>query len=89
MKRATIERVLEVLSAPVRRPLTCDMSEDCRNPVTHIGSKGWVYCAECRVHRKGWERTRKIRPWEMKLLLAGEPLPAYYPIRKPKQEKQA
>lgn len=63
---------------------TCDMTENCTNPVTHIGSKGYVYCASCVPLRKGYERTRKMRVWERKLIEAGEPLPSYAPIRKPR-----
>lgn len=24
----------------------CDMAKDCQSAVTHIGSKGYIYCAE-------------------------------------------
>lgn len=71
----------------VTRPaakLQCQMSDDCRNSVTHIGEKGYIYCQACIVHRKGYERCRRMRAWEMKLLLTGEPLPSYKPIPKPR-----
>jgi hypothetical protein len=58
------------------------MKRDCTNPVTHIGEKGFVYCAEHAPCRKGWERCRKMRVWELKLLAEGKPLPSYQPIRR-------
>lgn len=62
---------------------TCDMTKDCPNRVTHIGEKGYVYCAACAPLRRGQERTRRMRPWELRLLAAGHPLPSYTPIPKP------
>jgi hypothetical protein len=59
---------------------TCDMKRDCPNPVTHIGERGFVYCAEHAPARKGWERCRQMRPWELKLIESGTPLPSYEPI---------
>jgi hypothetical protein len=58
---------------------TCDMKKDCAEAVTHIGSKGYVYCAEHAVQRResGHERTRAMRAWELKLIAAGQPLPSY------------
>lgn len=64
---------------------TCDMEKDCTKPVTHIGEKGYVYCTEHAPDRKGWERVRKMRAWEVKLVMAGTPLPSYKPLPKPKQ----
>lgn len=60
----------------------CEMRANCPNEVTHIGSKGYVYCAACAPDRQGIERTRKMRPWELKLIQAGKPLPTYKPISK-------
>lgn len=59
--------------------MQCDMSHDCHRPVTHIGEKGYVYCAEHAVDRRrcGWERTRQMRTWEVKLIQQGKPLPSY------------
>jgi hypothetical protein len=61
---------------------TCDMTNDCTEAVTHIGSKGYVYCAKHAVGRRhsGYGRTRAMRAWELKLVAAGEPLPSYKPI---------
>jgi hypothetical protein len=50
--------------------------------VTHIGSKGYVYCAKHAVGRRqsGHERTRAMPAWELKLIPAGQPLPSYKPV---------
>ncbi len=38
----------------------CEMTKDCANPVTHIGEKGYVYCAEHAQCRQGASaRTRR------------------------------
>jgi hypothetical protein len=64
--------------------MKCDMNSDCDNRVTHIGEKGYVYCAEHAAHRRGVERCRKMRKWELVLIESGKPLPSYRPGRKPK-----
>ena len=58
---------------------SCDMRKDCTEAVTHIGSKGYVYCAKHAVERRqsGYERTRAMSAWELKLIAAGQPLPSY------------
>jgi hypothetical protein len=63
---------------------SCDMEKDCVSPVTHIGEKGYVYCAGHVGDRRGVERCRKMRAWEVKLLAEGKPLPSYKPIAKSK-----
>lgn len=52
---------------------TCDCA------VTHIGNKGYVYCAICAVIRRqsGYERTRRLTKTEMRLLQSGEPIRKY------------
>jgi hypothetical protein len=67
----------------------CDMVVDCPNPVTHIGEKGYVYCASCVPCRRGVERCRLMRPWERKMVAAGEPLPTYKRMNKPKPVREA
>jgi hypothetical protein len=64
---------------------TCDMVKGCTNPVTHIGEKGYVYCAEHVGDRKGVERCRKMRMWELDRVNAGKQLPSYTPRPKPKE----
>jgi hypothetical protein len=41
----------------------CDMTKDCQNTVTHIGSKGYIYCVEHAIIRmqSGYERTPDAR----------------------------
>lgn len=65
----------------------CEMSRSCQEPVTHIGSKGYIYCKEHGVARRtyGFESTRKMRPWELRLIDAGKPLPSYKPGPEPKE----
>lgn len=67
------------MAAIEKRELHCDMEKDCTAPVTHIGSKGYVYCAAHAVERRdsGYERCRKITPSEMKTLQAGQPIARY------------
>lgn len=64
----------------------CDMVQGCADRVTHIGEKGYVYCAKHAPDRRGWERVRKMRVWESRLIAAGEPLPSYKRGPKPKKE---
>lgn len=73
----------------LRKPRTdglppCDMSVGCSRPVTHIGDKGFVYCAEhARVRRRhSFESCRELRQWELKLIRAGQPVPSYRPVTK-------
>lgn len=65
------------------RTLVCEMG-DCAAEVTHIGSKGYVYCAEHARQRRHsmWttETTRKLRSWELAILRRGDALQSYAPI---------
>ena len=65
--------------------MQCEMRRECQNEVTHIGSKGYIYCSECAVRRRhsGYERTRKMRVWELNLVRNGKQVPSYKPIPKP------
>lgn len=60
--------------------LQCEMRAECAEPVTHIGEKGYIYCARCSPKRQGWERTRRLRAFEVALLRAGFALPSYKPL---------
>lgn len=64
----------------------CEMAADCAQPVTHIGDKGYIYCAEHAARRRasGYERCRRMRQWECALIEKGKPLPSYEPGPKPK-----
>lgn len=63
----------------------CDGWCEGANTVTHIGAKGYIYCKPCALVRResGYERTRAMRPWELKLIALGLPLPSYALSRKP------
>ncbi len=60
--------------------LKCDMHERCKMRITHIGEKGYIYCLSGAEQRRGWERVRKLRVWELRLLERGEQVPSYKPI---------
>jgi hypothetical protein len=67
---------------------TCDMEKDCTNPVTHIGEKGYVYCAAHSPCRSGWERCRKMAGWERQRIAAGKVLMSYAPITKAESDRR-
>ena len=48
----------------------CDMTEECTQPVTHVGTKGWLYCeTHARIRNtSGYELCRKLRPHELNKL---------------------
>ena len=60
--------------------LQCDMAAECCDPVTHIGERGFIYCAAHAIPRRTFERTRKLRQWEIDLLHLGGKVPSYEPI---------
>lgn len=63
-------------------PIHCEKVKGCTGKVTHIASKGYLYCANhrpaTRVSRTLKGRT--LKGWEIALLEAGEPVPSYKPI---------
>jgi hypothetical protein len=62
--------------------LQCEMRAECTQPVSCIGEKGYLYCAACAAHRHDVERTRRLRPFEIRILEAGRALPSYAPLSK-------
>lgn len=64
---------------------TCDMEKDCPYTPTHIGSKGYIYCADHALTRRqsGYERTRRMRPWELRWIAEGKVLPTYAVLPEP------
>lgn len=59
----------------------CDMEAGCTQPIEYIDIKGWIYCGPHGRRRKhSGIPSRKLRPWEMRLLEAKKPLPSYQPI---------
>ena len=61
----------------IDKNLQCEMKKGCPGLVTHIDVKGWVYCKECAVVRKHTVRCRQLKPKELKLLRADQPLEKY------------
>lgn len=57
--------------------LRCDMRRGCRQAVTHIDDKGYIYCHAHGVERKGYRPCRLLTPKELKQLKAGMPLASY------------
>ena len=64
-------------SVPVQYNLTCDMREDCREPVTMVDASGFVYCADHGLYRRIHKPCRKLRGWELRRLARGVPLNRY------------
>ena len=63
----------------------CEMRDDCQSRVTHIGSKGYIYCEHHAGVRNSsqYERARKMRPWELRWIAEGKTLPSYKPGPEP------
>ncbi len=59
--------------------LQCNMRDDCADPVTMIGSDGYIYCSRHGVDRRasGAERVRKMTPGEIALLQRGGQIASY------------
>lgn len=55
--------------------LRCDMRRECEADCTHIGAKGYVYCANHAPDRIGVESTRKMTRAEIRILEAGGVIP--------------
>lgn len=68
-----------------QRTTSCQMIDNCANPVTHIGEKGYIYCTFHALRRRasGYESTRKMRAWELRWINAGKTLPSYRPGAEP------
>lgn len=60
-------------------PLRCEMADDCYAPVTMIENKGYMYCTDHGIARRDPPRnkTRKLRPHELRKLERGEALTRY------------
>lgn len=59
------------------RILMCEMTEGCVQPVTMLDQKGYIYCTEHGLDRRGCQPCRKLRPHEVKQLERGEALRRY------------
>ena len=54
--------------------LKCDMEKDCKENITHIDNKGFIYCQKHGEQRKAYNRCRKLKPSELKKLQSGKPI---------------
>lgn len=72
---------------PITKAVRCDWRQECANPVTHIGEKGYAYCAADAPKRSGTERVRKLLVSERKALERGEQLASFVrPKKEPKKK---
>lgn len=67
--------------------LQCQMSNACEAEVTHLGAKGYLYCKPHGQRRRGYERTRALRAWELRWIREGRTLPSYAPGPEPKLQE--
>lgn len=60
-------------------PLRCDMTADCTEPITHLDSKGYLYCTKHAAQRKSSSgpSVRKLKPGEISKLSRGESIRGY------------
>lgn len=56
---------------------TCDMTENCTDPVTHIDQNGFVYCTAHGIERRDWKPCRKLRSHELRRIERGEQVTRY------------
>ena len=56
---------------------TCDMVRDCREPVTHIDTRGFAYCTAHGLERRDSQPCRKLRAHERRRLERGEQVTKY------------
>ena len=77
-KQSTHHRSYATVKTAEGIRLQCDMSEGCKEPVTHIEDSGFVYCTKHGLQRRGsGQRCRKLTPSELKRLMRGEKIARY------------
>ena len=57
--------------------LVCQMRDGCKEAVTHIDNRGFVYCTSHGLVRRYTVPCRKLRPHELKRLHRNEPVKSY------------
>lgn len=57
--------------------LNCAMVDGCKDTVSHIDNKGFIYCAKHGVQRKASIPCRKLTASELKQLNSGAPIQRY------------
>ena len=55
----------------------CDKDPSCTEPIAMIDNKGFVYCADHGLDRRGWVPCRKLRPHELRRVLRGQLVARY------------
>jgi hypothetical protein len=55
----------------------CEMSADCKEPVTHIDNSGFIYCTAHGIARRDWKPCRKLRPHELNRIRRGQQVTRY------------
>lgn len=68
---------------PVEEKLKCAGRCECKQPVTHVDNKGYAYCTQHGLERRGWRPCRQLRKWEIAELKAGRQI-SWISERKPK-----
>jgi len=63
--------------AKAQADLHCEMDRTCKETVTHIDDKGFIYCHTHGVQRKGYRPCRQLAPKELSQLWDGIPLASY------------
>lgn len=66
--------------------MQCEMSNECINPVTYLGNRGYIYCTAHAGQRGGYEGVRQMQPWELRWISEGRTLPTYQVGPEPKRE---
>ena len=57
--------------------LQCEMEKDCRETVTHLDRKGYIYCTTHGIHRRFHQPCRKLRAHELRRLERGDRVNRY------------
>lgn len=59
------------------KKLSCDMKCSCKEPITHIDNKGFIYCQSHGEQRKYSVPCRKLTKKELETLKSGQPIKSY------------
>lgn len=59
------------------RPLKCDMTKECGEPITHLDERGFIYCARHGKQRQMSMRCRKLNEKELAFIKEEKPLASY------------
>jgi hypothetical protein len=59
------------------KTLTCEGRKECKEAVSYIDEKGFIYCPICGINRQMTMRCRKLTPTELNTLKKGSPIKKY------------